>query len=66
MVWIQGRTCEEKIASYIRENHISVQQTCIDTGIDPEMLQGKNDKKMTATEFLELCMYLDIRPEDMR
>lgn len=38
-----------------------------DLGIPKERLQpGKSHKNFTASEFLEICVYLGIRPEKFR
>lgn len=55
----------KKITNYIKSNNISVSQISKDTGIDEEKLLG-NLQPFNATEFLELCFYLNIRPEDFK
>lgn len=54
-----------KIANYIKSNNISVSQISKDTGIDEEKLLG-NQQPFSAAEFLELCFYLNVRPEDFK
>jgi hypothetical protein len=54
-----------KIANYIKLNNISISQISKDTGIDEEKLLG-NLQPFSAGEFLELCFYLNIRPEDFK
>lgn len=56
----------KKIADYIQKNHISVEQASRDTGIELAKLDGTSREKLSASEFLEICAYLNIRPEEMR
>lgn len=53
-----------KITQYIKNNRISVLQVADDTGISQEKIENE-DMSFNATEFLEICSYLNIRPEDM-
>ena len=55
----------EKIVNYIKINNISPSLISKDTGIDEEKLSG-NTEAFNASEFLELCSYLNIRPEDFK
>lgn len=59
------RNVSRKIAEYIKTNQITVKQIVQDTGIPKEKLLNK-DEPLNATEFLEICSYLNLRPEDMR
>lgn len=55
----------EKVINYIKLNNISVSRIAKDTGIEEEKLLG--DKlPFNATEFLELCFYLNVNPEEFR
>lgn len=55
----------EKIVKYIENNHISVAQVVHDTGIPEEKLSS-GEQPLTATEFLEICSYLNLRPEEVK
>lgn len=59
-------TCAQKMAAYLKENQISVEQTARDTEVPPEKLDGSCKENLSAAEFLELCRYLGIKPEEMR
>ena len=49
------------------EKHaISITQTAQETGIPDEKLRAGAKEKLTAEEFLELCAYLKVRPEEIR
>lgn len=54
-----------KIAKYICENHISVEQVSRDTGIAEAKLINRSEENLSATELLEVCVYLNIRPEQL-
>lgn len=54
-----------KITQYIKNNQISVIQVANDTGIPKEKIESE-ELSFNATEFLEICSYLHIRPEDMK
>ena len=51
-------TCAQKMAAYLKENQISVEQTARDTEVPPEKLDGSCKENLSAAEFLELCRYL--------
>lgn len=54
----------EQIRKYIKDNNIPVAQIVTDTGISEEkIVSGANP--FNATEFLEICSYLNLSPEDM-
>ena len=55
-----------RIADYIQKNHISAEQTSRDTGISLAKLNGTSQENLSASEFLDICAYLNIRPEEMR
>lgn len=61
----KGDSTSKKITRYIKDNQIPVAQIAKDTGISQEKLE-KEEMSFNATEFLEICSYLNIRPEDMR
>jgi hypothetical protein len=54
-----------KITEYIKNNNIPVAQIAHDTGIPEEKILAA-EPEFNATEFLEICSYLNLRPEDMK
>ena len=54
-----------RLANYIAQQHISPERVAKDTGVAIEKLVPETDQILGAEEFLELCLYLGIRPEDM-
>lgn len=54
-----------KIVHYIKSNQITVNQMAYDTGIPQEKLVDE-EGTLNATEFLEICAYLNLRPEDIK
>ena len=52
-----------KLAEYLAKNQIATAQVAADTGVPEEKLQPGNTSRLEAGEFLELCNYLDIKPE---
>lgn len=54
-----------KIREYISNTKISTAQISVDTGILEEKLLDKS-YVFNADEFLSLCYYLNVRPEEMR
>lgn len=55
----------KKIVSYIEENQISLSEIEKYTQIAKERLEDSNIV-FSATEFLDLCSYLHLKPEDFR
>lgn len=51
-----------EIIEYIRKNNISVREISEKTKVDINLLLGNLDRKMNATEMLEICSYLGIDP----
>lgn len=54
-----------RLAEYLQNNQISTAQVAEDTGISEEKLLTDTTKTLNATEFLELCAYLNIQPEEI-
>lgn len=54
-----------RLANYIAQQHISPERVAKDTGVAIDKLLIDTDQVLEAGEFLELCLYLGIRPEDM-
>ena len=51
-----------EIVEYIRKNNISAAEISENTKVDLDLLLGNTDRKMNATEMLEMCSYLGIDP----
>ena len=51
-----------EIVEYIRKNNISAAEISENTKVDLDSLLGNTDRKMNATEMLEICSYLGIDP----
>jgi len=67
---MKERNVTAVLAKYIRQNHISVNQVSKDTGISEKKLSVFDDMimdecKLSASEFLALCAYLNIKPEEV-
>ena len=54
-----------RLAEYMEENEISTRQVALDTEISEEKLQADTQDCLSAAEFLSLCSYLNIRPEEL-
>lgn len=54
-----------RITKYIKDNNIPVTQIVYDTGISEEKILNE-EMSFNALEFLEICSYLNLRPEDMK
>ena len=54
-----------RLANYIAQQHISSERVAKDTGVAIQKLVPGTEATLEAGEFLELCRYLGIRPEDM-
>ncbi|MFQ9515651.1 MAG: helix-turn-helix domain-containing protein [Eubacterium sp.] len=55
----------QRITKYIKDNNIPVAQIVYDTGISEEKILNE-ELAFNATEFLEICSYLNLRPEDIK
>lgn len=54
-----------QLAEYLKKNKISAKQVAEHTGISEDKLLTDTTKTLNATEFLELCAYLNIKPEEL-
>ena len=53
-----------QIIDYVKSQNISISQMSQDLGIPSgRFAEGKERTKLSASEFLEICVYLGIRPE---
>ena len=55
-----------KMVEYIHNNNIEVEQVARDTHISASKLRGETRDRLMAAEFLELCRYLHVKPEDFQ
>ena len=55
---------EQYIKKYIEEHDISVEKVKNETGLDLDNIFEKNDN-LLADDFLRLCVYLGITPEEI-
>lgn len=53
----------EFFCEYFEKNRINIDEISEKTGIDRQKFSGDYRKVLTASEFLELCVALDIKPE---
>ena len=53
-----------KMIHYITEKQIAVNQIVKDINIPEVKLKGDSKEKLSATEFLDLCYYLNVKPEE--
>ena len=56
----------EKMIDYIVKNNISIEQTSKDTQISASKLRGETRDRLMAAEFLRLCQYLGVQPQDFK
>ncbi len=56
----------DKMVQYIADNKIEVEQIAKDTHISASKLRGETRDRLMAAEFLELCRYLNVKPEDFQ
>lgn len=55
-----------KMIDYIRDNQIAVEQIERDIHIPANKLREGTKERLMAAEFLELCRYLNVPPEDFK
>ncbi len=60
------QTVTQRVARYLEENHISAVQVGHDLGISADKLTCEKNMELDAAEFLELCRYLNVKPEKFR
>lgn len=63
---MKNRIMTVRLAEYIREHQIPVKKVAVETGIPEEKLKTDTDCILSATEFLELCVYLNVKPEELK
>lgn len=62
---MQTTGISQKIRNYIKQNHISTGQIAEDLHISEKKLLPESNDRFLADEFLQLCAYLDVRPETL-
>lgn len=67
---IGGENVSEKnvtirLAEYIQKKGISTNMIAMETGIAEKKMQTNATYSLSAAEFLALCAYLNVRPEDI-
>ena len=62
---LKKESVTKQLAEYLKNNQISTKQVAEHTGISEEKLLTDTTKTLNATEFLELCAYLNIQPEEI-
>lgn len=55
----------KKIGSYLTENNIDPKLLSEATGVSIDVLGKEPVRAMNATEFLVICAYLHIKPEEI-
>lgn len=55
-----------RVREYIARNDIPVAQMSSDLGIEERRLRPGEGDKFSAAEFLDICVYLHVRPEQFR
>lgn len=53
----------KEIAKYISEKQLSVEEIENDLGIPRTKLVKETEEDLSADEFMRLCLYLGVRPE---
>ena len=56
----------EFFLKYFEKNRINIEKISEKTGIEKEKLSENCRQPLTSEEFLELCFYLGIKPEEVR
>lgn len=60
-----NRKISQQLALYMQQNGISTERVSLHTCIPEVKLRTGAKQPLNATEFLELCSYLQIKPEDI-
>ena len=55
-----------RVIEYIRSNKIDVGRISKDTNISVSKLKGESKEHLMSDEFLQLCNYLNVKPEDFK
>ncbi|MCI9426320.1 MAG: hypothetical protein HFI81_00980 [Eubacterium sp.] len=63
---MQSRNVMEWIANYIKDQGYSVKELSFMLQLPEKKLTGEMDEELSAEEFLDLCSYLNIKPERIR
>lgn len=60
------KNATEWVANYIKEQSFSIEQIVSELQISEEKLRIGSEAELEAVEFLELCAYLGVTPEQIR
>ncbi len=60
------QTVTQRVARYLKDNNISAGMIEHQLGISADKLTFRSGEELDAAEFLELCRYLNVRPEHFR
>ena len=52
----------KNVTKYIYDNNISIERVAKDTRVSMAKLNGDSREKLSATEFLSVCAYLNVDP----
>lgn len=55
----------EYMTEYLRQNEIAVEDVAEQTGINPDKLKRDYKEPLDAVDFLTLCSFLKIKPEQV-
>lgn len=61
---MKRKSATERITCYMAEEKIFITQASIDLGIPEEKLRFQDGEELSAAEFLKLCSYLHVLPQD--
>lgn len=53
------------LINYIADNSLSIESISDATGVDLNVLKNQGNRKLNATEMLEVCHYLQIDPKTL-
>lgn len=63
---MENHRIADSIEIYLLENKISLYQVAKELGISEDKILGRKGECMLASEFLELCQYLNVEPETFK
>lgn len=63
---MQSKNVAEWIANYIKDQGFSVEELSFHLQLPESKLRGETEDSLSAEEFLDLCSYLKIMPEQIR
>lgn len=60
----KGMEITHRVVDYIQKHHLSAEEIAAKTGVAGEILSGKTQRGLNASEFLTICSYLKVDPYD--